>query len=257
MHNKVKKLFQQGEPALGTFIQLGSSIAAEVVAHTGFDFIIIDAEHGCYDAHACRDYICAIEKAGVTPFVRVPDISRTAVLKMLDIGAQGLIVPFVQSVEQVKALVRYAKFYPIGERGFCPNRASGWGTLPYAQDTEEYMKICNDQTLLIPQCETREALESIEEIVAIEGVDGIFVGPLDLSISLGKPGNFNDPAVKSGIERALLACKRAGKFAFIYDGGIQSTRERFAQGFDAVNHCVDIFVLMDSYRNLVKEIRKP
>lgn len=257
MHNKVKEMFKRGEPALGTFIQLGSAIAAEAVAYTGFDFIIVDSEHGCFDAHACRDYICAIERAGVTPFVRVPDISRTAVLKMLDIGAQGLIVPFVKSIEQVKALVGYAKFHPLGERGFCPNRGSGWGTLPYAHDTETYMKICNEQTLLIPQCETLEALENIEGIVSVEGIDGIFIGPMDLSISLGKPNLFDDPAVKAGIERALLACKRAGKFALIFDGNIQSTRERFSQGFHGVGYSMDIFMLMGAYRNAVQEIKKP
>ena len=138
--------------------------------------------------------ITAADAAGITPLVRINEISRSAVLQPLDYGAQGLIVPAVETVEQVEELVRYAKFPPVGNRGYCPTRDGGWGFDDESlQGTETYFARCNRETLLIPQCETQGCLEHIDEITAMEGVDGIFVGPFDLSIALGIPRSSYDP----------------------------------------------------------------
>lgn len=109
-------------------------------------------------------------------------------LRLLDVGAQGVVVPCVETVEEVRELVRYAKFAPLGNRGFCPTRDGGWGHAAHAVSISGYMETSNRETLLLPQCETVGCLEHIEEITAMDGVDGIFVGPFDLSIALGHPG---------------------------------------------------------------------
>lgn len=172
---------------IGTFFELGSSSAIECLSRTGLDYIIIDTEHGYATEDSVVEYIRAAENSGLLPYVRIGDIRRPYVLRMLDIGARALIVPNIRSVEEVKALVSSAKFPPIGNRGYCPTRTTAWGMDDWSKDVFSYMAECNRRVKLIPQCETAEALECIEEIVALDGVDGIFVGPCDLSISLGVP----------------------------------------------------------------------
>jgi 2-keto-3-deoxy-L-rhamnonate aldolase RhmA len=139
---------------------------------------------------------------------------------MLDIGARGLIVPYIRTLDQVRELVDAAKFPPVGNRGFCPNRTSGWGADAWAQDVDAYMAKCNKRCKVIPQCETKEALDLIEQITAMPGVDGIFVGPCDLSIALGIPLQFDNPVLHRAIERILRACKDAGKESYIFAGNL-------------------------------------
>lgn len=256
MHNIIKEKIETGGKALGTFFELGSTFAAECLGRTGFDYIIIDSEHGPFDPESTTDFIRAAENSGITPFVRVSDISRQAVLKMLDVGAKGLIIPCVESTEQVRQLVRYAKFYPLGQRGFSPCRSSGWGFDPHAASINSYMCTCNEETLLLPQCETKEALDKIEEIAAIDGVDGIFVGPFDLSISLGKPAQFDDPVIKNAISRILEACKKANKMAFIFTNDIHMVQNYFAQGFDSVTYCLDATIFINACRAVVEQANK-
>ena len=180
MKNVLKEKLANGGKPIGTFFELGSPSVVEALGRTGLDFVILDNEHGPFEAESTRDFIRAAENSGLCPLARVRESSRPAVLKLLDIGAQGLIIPDVHSVEQVKELVSYAKYAPVGKRGFCPSRKDGWGfDESAAQSVAGQMEYWNHETLLIPQCETLGALEHIEEIVSLDGVDGIFIGPFD------------------------------------------------------------------------------
>lgn len=255
MQNLLKKRMLEGEKAVGTFFELGSSTAVECLRHTGLDFFIIDTEHGPFDIESSMGFIRAAELGNVTPLARIKEISRPAVLKMLDIGAKGLIVPCIETLEQVKYLVEWAKYYPVGKRGFFMARPAGYGHESFAQNVDEYFKTCNEETLLIPQCETIGCLENIEEIVNIEGVDGIFIGPYDLSIGMGKPAQFDDPAFLKAISRVLKACKAAGKFSFIYTGSNIMAKQYLADGFNAVAANMDAAVLINAYKTLVSEIK--
>ena len=193
----------------------------------------------------------------ITPFVRVKDCSRAAVLKMLDIGVQGLVVPCVESVQEVRDLVSYAKYYPVGNRGVMWGRDAIWGEADYAsKGLAPYFETCNSETLLIPQCETAGCLAGIEEITHIDGVDGIFIGPFDLSVALNKPGAFGTQEFKDAIDRILKACKDAGKFAMLYTGDAKSTRAYFEQGFDAAAVSLDTKFYINAFRSLVKDIRE-
>jgi 4-hydroxy-2-oxoheptanedioate aldolase len=254
MENLLKKKMLEGGKAVGTFFELGSNTAVECLGYTGLDFIIIDTEHGPFDIETSMDFIRTAELGSVTPLVRIKEISRSAVLKMLDIGARGLIVPCVETPEQVKNLVEWAKYFPVGKRGFFMARPAGYGYEGFAQNVDEYFNTCNEETLLIPQCETMGCLENIEDIVNIEGVDGIFIGPYDLSIGMGKPAQFDDPEFKKAIDRVLKACKAAGKFSFIYTGSNVMAKQYLADGFDAVAANMDAAVYINAYKALVKEI---
>ena len=254
--NRIREKFLNHELSVGTFTQLSSTVAVECLGHTGLDYVLIDTEHSAVGIEFLSSAITAADAAGIVPLVRINDITRSKVLQPLDYGAQGLIVPAVETVDQVRRLVEYAKFPPVGNRGFCPTRDGGYGYDEISmQGTEAYFAHANRETLLIPQCETVGCLEHIEEITAMDGVDGIFVGPFDLSIALGRPMAFDCDEMRAALDRILNACHKNNKMAFIFCGDAQAAKTRAAQGFDSVTAGLDIMALVDSYRAMVQDIR--
>jgi len=243
------------EKTIGTFFELGTANAVEALGYSGLDYIIIDTEHGPYAEESAMEFIRTAKLSKLTPFVRIKDITRPSVLKMLDIGAEGLIVPCVETVEQVKNLVKWGKYTPIGERGFFYGRAAGYGYEEFTSPLSEYFNKCNTETMIVPQCETLGCLENIEEIMSIEGVDGIFVGPFDLSIALGKPGQFNTTEFSEALSRILKACKNANKPSMIFANDLDNAIKNFKMGFDSVAMGTDIAALTNNFINMVNKIR--
>lgn len=236
---------------VGTFFELGSSNAMECLTRTGLDYAIIDTEHGCFSEEHIADYIRAAENGGLLPYVRISDIHRPYVLHMLDIGARGLIVPNITSVDQVQEVVSHAKFPPLGKRGYCPTRTSGWGADEWAFNVAHYMEENNRKCLVIPQCETLEALNQIEEIAAIPGVDGIFVGPCDLSIAMGIPLQLDSPILAAAIERILKACQLHHKQSYIFTSNPKDAKMYLKKGFDSVALGLDTSVLTHAYQEMI------
>ncbi len=253
--NQLKEKVLNGRKLFGSFHELGSTVAASLMGHTGLDYTIIDCEHGSFEAETAQELARAAASNGVIPFARVKEISRPAILKLLDAGAQGLIIPNVKTLEEARDIVRFGKFHPIGERGVAATVSSDfWFSDLLADGIEGYFQKANALTMLIPQCETVECLENIESIVGLEGIDGIFVGPYDLSTALGKPGQFEDPEIRAAIGRVLAACKAAGKLSFIYTGDLNKAREYLAMGFDSVTYSLDAIVLVEAYRDAVRKV---
>lgn len=252
MSNRILEKFTRGEKSLGTFTHLLSAPALEAMAYAGLDYVIVDMEHSPIGAEHAAELAGVAEKAGLGALVRVDAIERSPVLKMLDVGASGLIVPQVETPEQVKKLVSYAKFAPLGNRGYCPSRDGGWGLAEnYSGGMAGYMQSANKETLLIPQCETASCLEHIEEIVAIDGVDGIFIGPFDLSIALGIPGEFKNERHIAAVERVRLACEKAGKLCIMFCGDAAAAARYFAQGFPSVTMGLDIGILQEAAQGVI------
>lgn len=243
MHNILKEKLAQGKQPLGTFVGTASPAVVECLGCAGLDFVILDNEHSPVEAETTAAMVRAAELRNVTPLARVREISRPAILKLLDVGVQGLIIPDVRSTEDVRRVVDYAKYAPVGRRGFCPSRKDGWGTDPQC-DVLDTMAHFNQETLVIPQCETAEALSDIETIAAMDGVDGIFIGPFDLSISMGMPGDFENPQFRAALARILSACRAAGKPCLIFAGDGAGAAVRFAQGYDAVAMGLDATLLI-------------
>ena len=253
MENRVLEKFHAGDRSLGTFTHLLSAPAIEALAYTGLDYVIIDMEHSIIAAEHAAELVAAASGAGLAPFVRVDAIERSPVLKMLDAGAAGLIVPGLETVEQARRLVEYAKFAPVGSRGYCPTRDGGWGMAEsYSDGLTGYMARANENTLLLPQCETAGCLEHIDEICAIDGVDGIFIGPFDLSIALGIPGDFADERHINAVAHVLETCHRHGKLAVMFCGSAEAARAYFEQGFDSVTMSLDIAVLAEAFAAAAK-----
>lgn len=256
MKNAILEKFRRGEPSLGIISHLLSAPAIEVLAYTGMDYVLIDLEHSPIGAEHAARLVGVAQGAGLAPLVRVDGIGRSQILKMLDVGAAGLVVPQLETVEQARKLVSYAKFPPLGNRGYCPTRDGGWGSGScYERGMDGYMAEANISTLLIPQCETAGCLEHIEEIAAVEGVDGIFIGPFDLSIALGIPGQFGDPMLTEGIERVRRACAAAGKLCIMYAGSGEAAKRYFDQGFPSVAAGLDIEVLKLAVRDIASAAR--
>ena len=256
MKNAILEKFRRGEPSLGIISHLLSAPAIEVLAYTGMDYVLIDLEHSPIGAEHAARRVGVAQGAGLAPLVRVDGIERSPILKMLDAGAAGLVVPQLETVEQARKLVSYAKFPPLGNRGYCPTRDGGWGSGScYERGMDGYMAEANASTLLIPQCETAGCLEHIEEIAAVEGVDGIFIGPFDLSIALGIPGQFGDPLLTEGIERVRRACAAAGKLCIMYAGSGEAAKRYFDQGFPSVTAGLDIEVLKLAVRGIASAAR--
>ena len=254
MENAVLKKSREGGRTLGTFVAMGSPLAVESLRYTGLDYVIVDTEHTPAGIESAAAQIAAAQGAGLTALARANEISRTAILRLLDVGAQGVVVPCVETVEQIHELIQYAKFAPLGNRGYCPTRDGGWGYAAHAASLPAYMEACNRETLLLPQCETAGCLEHIEEITAIEGVDGIFVGPFDLSIALGRPGEFDAPEVRSAIARVQAACRKNGKLSMIFTGDAASSRQRFAEGYDSVALSMDTLLYVEMYKKLAEDV---
>ena len=254
MENTVLKKFREGQPSLGTFVAMGSPLAVESLRYTGLDYVIVDTEHTPAAIESAALQIQAAQGAGLTALARANEISRTAVLRLLDVGAQGIVVPCVETVDEVRDLVGWAKFAPLGNRGFCPTRDGGWGYAPEAASIPAYMDRCNRETLLLPQCETAGCLAHIEEICAMDGVDGIFVGPFDLSIALGHPGEFDAPEVHDAILRVQAACRKHGKLSMIFTGDAAASRRRFDEGYDSATMGMDTLFYVGMYKQMAEDV---
>ena len=255
MKNLLREKIMNGEKTVGTFFEAGNANVAEALALTDLDYMLIDTEHGPFDVESVMSMLMAAELHDTTALVRVKDSNRNSVLKMLDIGAGGLIIPQVHSIEEIQKLVEYAKYYPLGQRGVAFARGAGYGYLEHAAgDINDYFAVCNRETLLVPQCETMGCLENIEEIAKVDGVDGIFVGPYDLSVAMGIPTQFDKPEFQAAMERIVKAVKAAGKFTIIYCANAEVANTRLSQGFDSVTVGQDINYYIDAINAMVKEI---
>ena len=199
-----KSRLASGEKLYGTMITLPTPSSAEVLAGLGFDWFFIDGEHGPLGTAEILGILQAVSHR-VACIVRVPEAAEVPIKKVLDLGAHGVIVPQVNSAEQAADVVRWARYSPEGARGVGLARAHGYGAT-FAQYIEE----ANDQVTVIVQAEHAKAVEDIENIVRVSGVDGVQLGPYDLSSSMGKMGQIEDPEVVAAIERIYSASATVG-----------------------------------------------
>ena len=195
----------------GTFLNLGSATAVEIAAEVGFDWLLIDLEHGNGSLADLRSMLLACRKSSASPIVRIPSIDADTVKFVMDSGAAGIMFPFVSSVADAVRCVRFMKYPPLGSRGV----AGVIRATEYGRQWMEYFTQANMQSLVVAQIETAAAVEAAEQIAAVDGVDVLFVGPLDLSVSLSCPGNFTPPHFVAALEKVIAACDKHGKTAGI------------------------------------------
>lgn len=206
--NIVRTKLKNGEPVFGLLTPIYDPAVVEVIGHLGFDCYFLDCEHGAGGPMQVEHFVRACETVGIMPLARVRSADLKLVLQFMDTGIMGVMLPGVRDADDVKTLVEAVKYPPLGRRGIAPVRANDYllGPMPQAQ----YVGFSNEQTLVMPQIETMEAVSNLDSLLRIEGVDGFIVGPRDLSMSMGLPDGPAHAEVRAMIDRIFGAVRAAG-----------------------------------------------
>ncbi len=209
MKNPIRAALQRGDTVTGLILFTGSPIITELAAAAGIDFVIVDMEHSALDLDRCAHVIRAADAAGITPFVRIADVDRTMILKLMNMGAAGIAVSHANRENCAEAL-RYARYAPEGERGACTIvRSAGYAP----GDWDAHVRSSNDEMMVIPLIEDTATLQDFEAIAAMQGLEVFFIGPTDLSIALGVPhATFDEPKMSAALEKVVAAARKHGKY---------------------------------------------
>lgn len=227
--NKLKAQWADGRPAINGWLSIGNAFTAEIMAAQGYDSITIDAQHGALDYSAVLPMLQAMRASGVTTMVRVPWREPGAIMKALDAGAQGIICPMVNSAEEAREFVSYMRYPPLGQRSFGPTRAAfAYGS---------YGVAANDQVLALAMIETQQGIDNLDAIAATPGLDGIYIGPADLTLGTQQgrlPPAFDreEPEMIGLIQRVKDACKSNGIAACLHCGTPDYAAKAISWGFD-------------------------
>ena len=217
--NHFKRALKEGRPQIGIWSSLSSHIVAEILAHAGFDWVLLDTEHSPNELPMVQAQLQAMTGGTAAPVVRPAWNDMVLVKRFLDIGAQSLLLPYVQSAEEAADAVRFTRYPRQGVRGVAgATRAAGYGRTP------DYLNRAHEEICVLVQVETRKAMANIEAIAAVEGVDGVFIGPNDLSADLGYLGNWQHPEVWKVMEDAAKRIRKAGKAPGILVGEADGRR---------------------------------
>lgn len=249
--NAFKQRLCSGEPMTGVWLSLASPYVAELVATAGFDWLLLDGEHAPNDLTSLLAQLQAIAPYASAPVVRPPQGDTVLIKQYLDIGVQNLLIPMVETAEQAAEVVAATRYPPEGIRGMGSflARASRWGQI------EDYLNRADEEICLILQLESPLALANLEAIAAVEGVDGLFIGPADLSAAMGHRGNPGHPEVRAAIDDAIARIQVAGKSAGIITFDEAEARGYLAAGCGFVGVGVDALVLAEGLRGLAGRFR--
>lgn len=244
--NPIRQALLNRQVTVGTWIQIGHPAVAEVLANVGFDWIAADCEHTDMGIAEFAAVARGMHGRGSVPMVRVRENDTLAIRQMLDLGAMGVIVPLVNTPEEAERAVRAAKYPPAGVRGFAFHRGNDWGV-----DFTDYAAKANDQIAVVVMIESKQAVENIDAILAVEGVDGVFIGPYDMSGSYGIPGQTGDPIIQNACARIVEACRNAGKAAgmHVVIPTPEAIAKAVADGFTFLAVGVDTIFLDQAARN--------
>ena len=247
--NVFKQALRQGKPQIGLWVGLADSYAAELLATTGFDCLVIDAEHAPNDPRSVLSQLQAMAAYPVHPIVRPVHGASELIKQYLDIGAQTLIIPMVESAEQARAVVAATRYPTRGVRGVgsALARASRWNQI------DDYLRRSDDEICVLVQAESVNALTNLEAIAAVDGVDGVFFGPADLAASVGMIGKPADAAVQAAITRGIATVNRAGKAAGTLTSDRKLAREYLKAGALFVAVGVDTSLLVKAAKELAAE----
>lgn len=247
--NRLKRKLARGESTRGLWVTLESPTVTEIAVTLGFDWVVIDAEHGHLDFKELLEHIRVTANTHTTPLVRIQEIEQGLIKRVLDLGAQGILVPQVCNAEEVARAVRFAKYPPWGIRGVGGERATGWGLT-----LRDYTAVANDEVMVIPLVENVEAEANLDEILAVPGVDAIQLGPADFSSSAGYLGQWEGP----GIAERLLAIREKVHAHGLACGVLATSAEdaamRRSQGFRLLGLGTDTGFLIRSAQQALQHL---
>ena len=237
------------EKLLATMITLPSAATAELLSEIGFDWFFVDGEHGPLET---SDIISILQAVGdrVPCLVRVPALGEVAIKRVLDLGATGIIVPQVNTAEKAADAVRFARYAPQGERGVGLARAHGYGFR-----FQDYIDAANEETVVVVQAEHAKAVENIEEIVKVPGIDAVLLGPYDLSASMGKMGQIDDAEVMAAIDRVTSVCQAAGMPLGYFGVTADAVKPYMDTGYSLIIAGVDTLFLGSAARRMLSKLQ--
>lgn len=245
LENNTKHRLAAGGASVGVIAGINSPTAAAVLARSGLDHVLLDSQHGEWDERTRVEAIRAVSLQGVTPVVRVVGNNFSHIGRALDAGALGIVVPMVNTAEEARAAAIAMRFPPHGDRSMCDPMAIHLG--------KGYGTHANDQVFLAVQIETRQGLENVEAIMAVDGVDGCWIGPADLALTNGM--TMGDDAHSAAIRRVLAACKAAGKFGGMMAPNTAVARRWIQEGFQFVSVSADVTLLSIAAEAVAEELR--
>jgi 4-hydroxy-2-oxoheptanedioate aldolase len=248
--NRLRTLWREDRAAVNGWLALPSSFSAEVMAHQGWDTLTIDLQHGVVDYQTMVTMLQAISTTGTVPIVRVPWLEPGILMKTLDAGAYGVICPMVNTADDAAKLVAWTHYAPQGTRSFGPVRATLYGGADYPTEA-------NRTIIAFAMIETAQALDNLDAILAVEGLDAIYIGPSDLSLALGCKPVFDDvePRVAQAIDHIVARAKAHGVVAGIHNGRADVARARVAKGFRFVTLGSDARILAAGSQDLLAAMR--
>ena len=237
----IKKDILSGQILGGTWVNMGSEISALITAKAGFDWLVFDMEHGFGDYRTLLFQIQAGSSSNSAAIIRIPANDPVYFKRFLDLGASGIMVPWINDAQQAKNAVCAMKYPPEGIRGL----ATCTPATEFGMNREVYMREANDNLVLIVQIESRQALGNADEIAAVDGVNVLFIGPSDLSLDLGQYGDFNNSHFRKGLENVLQACDKHGKKAGILLKNGDQIKEAIQQGFSFIGFGTDTGLIVE------------
>jgi len=251
----LRKKVLAGEYVYGMMIRQGRDPGTPAIfAAAGYDFCFFDMEHGNYSMETVADLIRGCKSVGIGSVIRVPHLETHFISRVLDAGAEGIMVPMTSKREQAERIVRYGKFTPLGARGF----GNQTGQTDYkVLKTVEFMKEANEHTLIIAQIETKEAIENIEEILDVEGIDVGLIGPNDLSISLGVPDLMGSEVMTQAIDRVVQAAKKKKKASGMHIGSIDALKKWRSKGMTVLAYSTDIAFMYSASKSALDQLKAP
>ena len=250
----LRKRVLAGECIYGMMIRQARDPGAPAIfAAAGYDFVFIDMEHGNYSMETVADLIRGAKSVGIATIIRVPHLETFFISRVLDAGAEGIMVPMTSRKEQAESIVRYSKYTPLGQRGF----GSQTGHTDYKSlKANEFMKEANENTLILAQIETKEAIENIDAILEVEGIDVALIGPNDLSISLGIPDQMSSEIISKAIDKVVESAKKKRKTSGIHIGNIEAIRKWRAKGMTVLAYSTDIGFMYNASKSSLEELKR-
>jgi 4-hydroxy-2-oxoheptanedioate aldolase len=249
--NLLKKKIADGVRCVGGWAAIPSAFSTEIYAAQGWDSVTLDMQHGSLDINDVVPMLQAINSAGdATPLVRVPWNDPAHIMRVLDAGAYGIICPMINTRAEAEALVRAGRYPPMGERSFGPFRAAQYGGADYWQHA-------NDEVLLFAMVETRQAVNSLEEILSVKGLNGVYVGPSDLSLSLGKTPTLDpsDKEVLAAMDTIVKTTRKKGLIAGVHCDSARTALRRYEDGFQMCTILNDVRLLAMSAAQAIRDVR--
>lgn len=252
MRNFAKALLRNGQPAVGTWVTLGDTVGIEALGRAGFDWLVFDLEHTALSTrdlvHSCQ----AVSRFPVSPMTRICSLGKTEIKRVLAAGVWGLVVPDIRNRRELENVVRWSKYPPMGERGVGGVR----GPSSFDVSGPEHLKVANEEILIVAQIESVGAVETLDDILSVKGLDACYVGLDDLSVSMGIPPDQRDrhPKFKKAVDRILEACRRHAVIPGIHGGTAASVNDRIAEGWLMVGVGDDLSFMINGAREAVSAV---